>query len=257
MTDTLHGFTLDDLEAIADALEAGYEKTVNVGPTYDQHVDTHVESTTAAAARFIRTALAAGVPGTFLCRKPAIGPACEKQCEKCAADAAGVKECGTCKHKAQPLGYGPCRGCRYSGYPNWEAESAPGVPACQDCHGTGEVFSHADDCTDDLCALNGDEHSCTGKVERCACGVPASCAWEEEDPDSMPGTYRSACGELWAFTDGGVAENNVRFCQGCGKPVAVVPRPPEPSDEDEDGVKDLDHQVFDGQTPVVRVDGHA
>ena len=31
-----------------------------------------------------------GVSGTFLCRKPAIGPACEKQCEKCAADAAGV-----------------------------------------------------------------------------------------------------------------------------------------------------------------------
>lgn len=29
---------------------------------------------------------APGVPGTFLCRKPAIGPACETQCERCAAE---------------------------------------------------------------------------------------------------------------------------------------------------------------------------
>jgi hypothetical protein len=65
-------------------------------------------------------------------------------------------------------------------------------------------------------------------------GVPASCEWQEEDPDFMPGTYRSACGELWAFTDGGVKENHVRFCQGCGKPVHVVERPAEP--EDADGV---------------------
>ena len=43
---------------------------------------------------------------------------------------------------------------------------------CPDCNGAGEVFTHADDCTDDLCALNGDMHSCSGKVEPCgACGV--------------------------------------------------------------------------------------
>jgi len=49
------------------------------------------------------------------------------------------------------------------------------TPACQDCNGTGQVFSHADDCTDDLCALNGDMHSCAGKVEQCGtCGVEAT-----------------------------------------------------------------------------------
>ena len=40
---------------------------------------------------------------------------------------------------------------------------------CEHCGGTGEVFAHAKDCTDDLCALNGDQHSCGGRVEPCAC----------------------------------------------------------------------------------------
>jgi hypothetical protein len=51
-------------------------------------------------------------------------------------------------------------------------ERAPGVMAdgltCRNCEGTGQVFGHAEDCTDDLCALNGDMHSCVGKVEPCA-----------------------------------------------------------------------------------------
>lgn len=59
MADTLHGFNRDDLEAIADGLD-GYEKTVNVGNTTGDG-DEHIESTTAAAARFIRAALANGV----------------------------------------------------------------------------------------------------------------------------------------------------------------------------------------------------
>jgi hypothetical protein len=41
---------------------------------------------------------------------------------------AAARECGTCKHKAQPLGYGPCRACRYSGYPNWEADAGVSGP---------------------------------------------------------------------------------------------------------------------------------
>lgn len=43
---------------------------------------------------------------------------------------------------------------------------------CQHCNGTGEVFGHAENCADDLCALNGDEHSCTGQVEPCQCAAP-------------------------------------------------------------------------------------
>lgn len=68
-------------------------------------------------------------------------------------------------------------------------------------------------------------------------GGEGYCIWQEEDPDGyMPGTYASACGELWAFTEGGPTENNVRFCQGCGKPIEVVSFPT-PADEDAaDGV---------------------
>lgn len=42
---------------------------------------------------------------------------------------------------------------------------------CDECHGAGEVFTHADDCTDDLCALNGDVHSCLGQVLPCQCSA--------------------------------------------------------------------------------------
>lgn len=54
---------------------------------------------------------------------------------------------------------------------------------------------------------------------------PEQCEWKPEDPDFMPGTYASACGELWSFIDGGPNENRVRFCHGCGKPVALKETP--------------------------------
>lgn len=77
-----------------------------------------------------------------------------------------------------------------------------------------------------------------------AAGVPAapapSCEWREEDPDGYtPGTYASACGELWSFNDGGPKENHVRFCQGCGKPVQIMPFVAEPDPDDTDGVMGL------------------
>lgn len=56
--DKLHGFDREDLQAIADWLEAGYEKHVDVGGSPLDGLN-HIESTTAAAARFIRTALIA------------------------------------------------------------------------------------------------------------------------------------------------------------------------------------------------------
>lgn len=40
---------------------------------------------------------------------------------------------------------------------------------CEDCDGSGEYFTHSDDCTDDNCALNGDEHSCKGEIVKCWC----------------------------------------------------------------------------------------
>lgn len=50
-------FVADDLLAVADGLESGYEKTVNVGNNMGMG-DEHLESTTAYAARFIRAILA-------------------------------------------------------------------------------------------------------------------------------------------------------------------------------------------------------
>ena len=43
--------------------------------------------------------------------------------------------------------------------------------SCEHCHGSGEVLLHTDDCYDELCALNGDQHSCAGKVEDCQCAA--------------------------------------------------------------------------------------
>lgn len=54
------GFSREDLEAVVDSLDSGYERTVNVGNTTGEG-DEHIESTTAYAARFIRAALA-GAP---------------------------------------------------------------------------------------------------------------------------------------------------------------------------------------------------
>ena len=51
------GFSREDLEAVADGLD-GYEKTVNAGNVTGEG-DSHLESTTAYAARFIRAMLAA------------------------------------------------------------------------------------------------------------------------------------------------------------------------------------------------------
>ena len=49
------------------------------------------------------------------------------------------------------------------------------------------------------------------------------CEWTYVD-DPGRDYWDSACGEAWMFTDGGPADNNVRFCQGCGKPVHITPK---------------------------------
>lgn len=42
-------------------------------------------------------------------------------------------------------------------------------PDCFWCQGAGEYFGHAATCADDLCAINGDEHSCAGQMWPCDC----------------------------------------------------------------------------------------
>jgi hypothetical protein len=54
----LLGFVIDDLSAIADGLEAGYEKSIDVGGSpLDGNGPNLIASTTAIAARFIRAAI--------------------------------------------------------------------------------------------------------------------------------------------------------------------------------------------------------
>lgn len=47
-----------------------------------------------------------------------------------------------------------------------------------------------------------------------------ACEWLLTDADN--GVWESACGEAWTFIDGGPVDNSVRFCHGCGKPVAIA-----------------------------------
>lgn len=52
---------------------------------------------------------------------------------------------------------------------------------------------------------------------------PATCKWTS---DADMDAWESACGEAWQFMNDGPTENNVRFCQGCGKPVEITPPAP-------------------------------
>ena len=69
------------------------------------------------------------------------------------------------------------------------------------------------------------------KELRAALAAPATapeqqeCKWMPYDDDFIPGTYESQCGELWSFIDGGPAENRVKYCHGCGKPVVLEDKP--------------------------------
>ena len=51
---------------------------------------------------------------------------------------------------------------------------------------------------------------------------PSECDWRQEDDENMPQTYRTRCGQLWSFIEGGPADNSVKFCHCCGKPVKEV-----------------------------------
>jgi len=52
--------------------------------------------------------------------------------------------------------------------------------------------------------------------------VSQGCAWTYDEHDYK---WDSTCGESWQFTDGGPEDNGVKFCQGCGKPVALAAAP--------------------------------
>lgn len=49
------------------------------------------------------------------------------------------------------------------------------------------------------------------------------CTWTPDNDPNAPGTFHSACGVAWTFTEGGPADNDVRFCMGCGAAVREAP----------------------------------
>jgi hypothetical protein len=55
----------------------------------------------------------------------------------------------------------------------------------------------------------------------------APCTWTQSPDPHMPDTFNATCGVVWTFTDGGPAENDVRFCPGCGAAVSVAAPEPE------------------------------
>ena len=39
------------------------------------------------------------------------------------------------------------------------------------------------------------------------------CAWRQ---DEYTGAYHTACGHMWQFTEGDIADNDTRYCPYCG-----------------------------------------
>jgi hypothetical protein len=91
------------------------------------------------------------------------------------------------------------------GYANLLVKFEKMVPVCEDCQGSEE------------------KHDLLEAI-RTHLAHTEACKWTFDDEESN--TWASGCGELWSFIDGGPAENRVKYCHGCGKPVEIgVPAP--------------------------------
>lgn len=51
---------------------------------------------------------------------------------------------------------------------------------------------------------------------------PVVCRWTPMDDEFNPGSYDTSCGRSWSFAEGGIKENDMTFCFGCGKTVFEV-----------------------------------
>ena len=47
----------------------------------------------------------------------------------------------------------------------------------------------------------------------------ASCTWKQDE--DYGDSWATKCCEMFVLNDGGPAENKMRFCPFCGKPIAV------------------------------------
>lgn len=75
-----------------------------------------------------------------------------------------------------------------------------------------------------MCGYVGTKTDAVGQCPRCHWDelqaqperAPLICTWTQEDDFDMPGVYHTSCGEMWSFTEGGIKENNTKFCPHCG-----------------------------------------
>ena len=51
----------------------------------------------------------------------------------------------------------------------------------------------------------------------------AFCEWKPMDNSDDYGSFETSCGRAWSFIEGGIKDNDVNFCHGCGK--AILARP--------------------------------
>lgn len=130
----LTSFKGDDLEAVADSLETGYDKTVNVGRV-ETDADTHLESTTAYAARFIRAYLSA------LQTSPQVAQEDKPATNEWTLTVTGMSY-GECKNMIESR-YGSVMWSAGISYPasNVVAKIAPALPQPSDQEGQAGVFS--------------------------------------------------------------------------------------------------------------------
>jgi len=57
---------------------------------------------------------------------------------------------------------------------------------------------------------------------------PHKCAWRQ---DEYTGAYHTACGHLWEFTEGGLVDNDTRYCPYCGGQIVEQLTEGEENDE--------------------------
>lgn len=100
----------------------------------------------------------------------------------------------------------PCNRCGGSGTDAFFPDGK-----CVQCLGSGgrvksDLLQRAEKLADDVDAL----------VERVG---GAACKWSYDDTDHK---WDGECGASWTFFEDGPAENSMKFCPSCGKPVCVV-----------------------------------
>lgn len=72
-----------------------------------------------------------------------------------------------------------------------------------------------------------------GVAELLLATIERTCQWRYMDFPESSSDYESECGGAWTFNDGGIEENEVKFCCRCGGRV-LPPIPPSFDDEEEE-----------------------